>query len=231
MGLGWRHRRRIGTVAVGVLLGQWIVFGFGPSLQALGQPSFDLPSATSLSYALLPGLGSGLGVLLAIRILNAMGCRRRLRRPRDLLALLVASLAQGMVTASAGTAALILSGAVLPVIAGAAGLTWFQGDVVGGLLIAPMLLMPSARESAAPASRTESWAVMACSAAVTLTIFLGGIRSGHVHVAATYLCLLPLAWGILRCSPSTVAAQAPWWVWCRLWSPPAAWVPSRDSPT
>jgi signal transduction histidine kinase len=118
-----------------------------------------------------------------------------------------AALGQGVVTATAGTATLLLTGSLMSVTAGAVALTWFQGDVVGGLLIAPMLLMPSTREAAAPASKAESWAAMGCTAAVTLAIFLGGLRSGHVHVVATYLCLLPLAWGIVRCPPVMVAAQ------------------------
>ncbi|MGA7595279.1 MAG: PAS domain S-box protein [Gallionella sp.] len=102
----------------------------------------------SIDAHLLPdcciALGNTLAPLLAARILRRGQFGFMLDKARDILLLVVAAAIGMVVSAGCGTTSLVLFGMLPPQDADTAFFSWWAGDFIGVLLIAPLLLNISA---------------------------------------------------------------------------------------
>jgi integral membrane sensor domain MASE1 len=136
----------------------------------LGAFLVNAPLGPSLPAAALISVGNTLGPLCGYLMLRRAGFRTQLGRPADVLALVfLGALASTLVSASIGTGALVLAGAVPLPEYGPTWSVWWAGDGMGVLVIAPVLLSArSWRPGAMPPLRwIEAAALLVGTAAVT----------------------------------------------------------------
>src|SRR5579863_2674306 len=93
------------------------------------------PPAVALGIA----VGNTLAPVAAAWLLRKVRFDPHLARPRDALALVLAGTTSTTISASVGTACLVLSGAVPSMHFGSTWLVWWTGDAMGMLLVAPFL--------------------------------------------------------------------------------------------
>ena len=126
-------------LAVALLLGgkskYWPAIFFG----TLG---YNLCAARDLLPALLVALGNTLEALLCLALL-ARNARFHadLSRPYDYVLLMLAAIPAAALAALAGTAALLLAGSVPGALAGAAWFRWWQGNMLGIILVTPLAMI------------------------------------------------------------------------------------------
>lgn len=99
----------------------------------------NLPISPSPAVALGIAVGNTLAPVVAVWILRRVRFDTHLARPRDALALVLAGTTSTTLSASIGTACLILSSAVPTAHFGSTWLVWWTGDAMGMLLVAPFL--------------------------------------------------------------------------------------------
>ena len=123
-------------LAVVALLG----FGYGmwPAV-AVAAFAVNLPISPTASAAALIAVGNTLAPIAAVALLRRGGFRRDLVRLRDALLLMGVALTSMTISASIGTASLVLSDAVSSSRASVTWWTWWTGDAMGVLLVAPFL--------------------------------------------------------------------------------------------
>ncbi|MGW5361351.1 MASE1 domain-containing protein [Actinopolymorpha pittospori] len=98
-------------------------------------------SFISWQPALLTGIGNMLAPLCAYFLLRRVGFRINLDRLRDALALVFLGAFVGMAVGTAiGTAVAVAYGITPPSMVVATAFTWWTGDVMGVLVVAPLLL-------------------------------------------------------------------------------------------
>lgn len=99
----------------------------------------NLPISRSPAVALAIALGNTLAPVAAAFLLRKVRFDTHLARPRDALALVIAGTASTTLSATAGSACLVLSGAVSESHFGSTWLVWWTGDAMGMLLVAPFI--------------------------------------------------------------------------------------------
>ncbi len=144
-------------------------------------------------------LGNTAGPLLAARMLQRLKFQEALDRPRD-ITLLVASAALGMlVSASAGLISLLLFRALPVQDSGLAWLFWWAGDVVGVLMVVPLLLNLSGsmlKDIAAHKLEFLAWALLTL--VLGWGVFFLNNENGN-HSLPLVFTLLPLVvWSAMR---------------------------------
>jgi len=141
---------------------------------ALGAFLVNVSLGPSPAVVLAIVAGNTLGPLLAYRLLRRAGFRVELDRLRDAVALVFLGALTGMlVSATIGSGALVLSGALPPGEFWPTWAVWWTGDAMGVLVITPVLLLLSAarwptREQIRPLRWLEAALLVACTCAVTL---------------------------------------------------------------
>ncbi|MDP1929735.1 MAG: MASE1 domain-containing protein [Thiobacillus sp.] len=100
----------------------------------------NLIIGSTLPLAAGIAVGNTLGPILAVVWLKRAGFHQAFDRQRDVGLFIVAASLGMMVSALGGVANLHFAGLVPPGSAGTAWLTWWMGDAVGVLLVAPLLL-------------------------------------------------------------------------------------------
>ena len=123
------------AIAVVLLLGYrvWPGILVGALLANLMTP---VPVATSVAIA----IGNTLEALAAGFLFGSFGFHNSLDRARDVFKFVIAVLLCTMVSATVGTFSLCLGHAAKWVDFGSLWMTWWLGDSVGGLVLAPLLL-------------------------------------------------------------------------------------------
>src|ERR1041385_5379845 len=161
------------AVAALVLLGDRMAIG-----GALGPFLANATTSAPLPVAIAAAAGNSLEALVASQLLRRVAdFNPRLQRVRDVFALTVLGAAiPSVVAATIGSAALALTGqlprAGLP---GAWG-TWWAGDAVGIVLIAPLLLAWLTRKFDRPSlARAAELAALSLSAALVSVLLFGGV--------------------------------------------------------
>jgi integral membrane sensor domain MASE1 len=160
----------------------------------LGAFLVNVPLGPSLPAAALISVGNTLAPLCGYLMLRRAGFRTRLERPADVLALVfLGALASTLVSASIGTGALVLAGAVPPSAYGPTWSVWWAGDAMGVLVIAPPLLIARLRWPRAmpPRRWIEATALLVGAAAVTSFIATSTL-------SALFLVFPLLIWAALR---------------------------------
>ena len=168
----------IGAFAVNLLAG-------APILTALGIAAGNTAEAVAAAYLLF----------------RFTDFRKSLERPRDVVALIV--LAAGlstMISASVGVTSLFASGIISADRIAETWRAWWVGDLIGDLLVAPLILV-WATYVPARVSRKRTLETVSLSAAILISAFLVFGMPGSTSDAARgqeYLLFPPLIWAALR---------------------------------
>jgi PAS domain S-box-containing protein len=161
---------------------------------AVGAFIANATSSASIGEAAGISVGNTLEALVGATLLLRVGLRPTLDRVRDVAALVVLGAASSSAIAATNGAGLLrLTGSVEHF--GSGWLLWWMGDAMGALIVAPLLLVWSARPWKAfprPAQRLEALAVAAALAAVSSVVFV----DGHWRYSHTVFPLL--IWATLR---------------------------------
>ncbi|MFL5797886.1 MAG: SpoIIE family protein phosphatase [Actinomycetota bacterium] len=149
---------------------------------AIAAFAVNAPIGNHLWVAAATAGGNTLAPLLAATLLQRVGFRQELDRQRDAIAIVfLGALGSMLVSASIGTGALAVSGAVRWSDFGSAWTVWWTGDAMGVLVVAPFLLTVVAfmRRRPPPASwarRVEASALFVLITAVALWVTQSNLR-------------------------------------------------------
>jgi signal transduction histidine kinase/integral membrane sensor domain MASE1 len=190
----------------GIALAALLVLGFRvwPGIM-LGAFAANLWIGASVPVASGIAVGNTLEALIgAYALRHLAGFDEALERLRDVLSLVViAGLLSTLLSASIGVASLRLGGVITSAQAADTWRAWWLGDLIGDLLVAPVLLtLAAARRSAIgmprrPRPSVEAAAVGVSTAAISFALF-GPLAVG-LH-SMVYL-FPPLTWAALRFGP------------------------------
>lgn len=161
---------------------------------AIGAFAANLANDAGATTAGAITVGNTLAPLVATYFLRRIfRFEATLERVRDVLALFVSALAAMTLSATAGTAALLVTGAAGADTVRSVWLVWWVGDSIGVVLFAPFLLVMSGvrRASALGARAAEAVALVAVTALSTYLVF-------RATVPLVYLLFIPLVWASLR---------------------------------
>jgi integral membrane sensor domain MASE1 len=148
-----------------LVLGLWAWPGI-----TLGALLVNVPLGPSVPAVIGIAVGNTLAPVCGYLLLRRVGFRRQLDRLADALALVfLGALASTLVSASVGTGALVLAGAVAPTTFLSTWSVWWTGDAMGVLIVAPVLLV--ARDWRWPRGvRPYRWIEAAALLASTFTV-------------------------------------------------------------
>ncbi|MFZ6843439.1 bifunctional diguanylate cyclase/phosphodiesterase [Undibacterium sp. RuTC16W] len=153
----------------------------------------ELSAGFNIPIALTMSLGNTLGPLLCTLILRHLKFNRHFVRRKDVVWFTLASMAGMMVSATGGSLTLWQHGLIHEI--STVWLTWWAGDVVGTLLIAPLLLSVSLQSIALLHNRgKEVMVFMAILYAINWSIFL--MQQHQLHL--TFVAVAAIVWPALR---------------------------------
>jgi integral membrane sensor domain MASE1 len=172
--------------------------------------SIGAPVLVACGMALGNTLEALIGALLLTRV---VGVRPALNRLRDVLGLIV--LAAGLstlVSATIGVTSGWLGGVIPTAQYGYAWRTWWLGDAMGALVVAPLFLVWSEPRRSAWSWRwlAEALALLVATGALSLTVFGNILDLTLINVP--YLVFPPLIWATVRLGPrgaATATASIP----------------------
>ncbi|NQY26594.1 MAG: diguanylate cyclase [Piscirickettsiaceae bacterium] len=143
----------------------------------------------------LIALGNTLEPLLATYLLRLLPFTPSLYRLHDYLSLVLAGSVGAIASALLGTLALILAGFIpLSLFFSIAG-SWWMGDALGVLLIAPFLLMVSLHSYK---KVVESLLLLAFTTIVSFLVMTDWNDDLINTLGGTYILIIPLTWSVLR---------------------------------
>lgn len=185
----------------GIALAALLIFGFEvwPAI-SLGVLVGSLSQGANFDVALGMTLGNTLEALVGATLLKRFfNFQNTIDRVRDVVGLMTVSIFASMVSATIGTITLLLTGST------SAGFneiwpTWWIGDLLGALVVAPVLLV----WARPPAVRTRKHEYAEGAILLALLIFMswyvfGGIPpEGILHQALIYLVFPFIIWAALR---------------------------------
>jgi PAS domain S-box-containing protein len=189
------------AIAAVLLLGYrvWPGILLGAFLANLLTP---VPVATSVAIA----IGNTLEALSAGFLLRSFDFRNSLDRARDVFKLVIAVLICTMVTATIGTLSLCLSHAARWADFGSLWMTWWLGDAVGGLVLAPLLLAWRTKSRRwLPKRRDVEAVVVLLLLSLSAIATFGGPSPIAVHYYPLSRLTVPLfLWAAFRLGPGGV---------------------------
>jgi signal transduction histidine kinase/integral membrane sensor domain MASE1 len=187
--LGWGPR-----LWPGVALGAWLANAWA------GAPP---PVAAGIA------VGNTLEAVVGAWALRRVGFRPALDRVRDVGSLfLLAAVLSTAVSATLGVASLWAGGVLPAARVGLAWGAWWLGDLMGALVVTPLLLTWGAgrRGGAAPGRVLEALALAVSLAAVGLFVFIAeGLAPEAAEFQAPYLVFPGLLWAAIRFGPRGAA--------------------------
>src|SRR5215207_3536791 len=157
---------------------------------ALGAFLANATTDAPISVALFTAIGNPLEAIVAALLLGrALDFRVSLERARDVLAFTAFGvLVAPIPSASVGVAGLVFAGAVPSSGVVAAWFTWWAGDAMGILLVAPLILAWATRSSrSVPLARlVEAGSLVAITFAASFLVF-GGLLPRNVTAPLIYV--------------------------------------------
>jgi serine phosphatase RsbU (regulator of sigma subunit)/anti-sigma regulatory factor (Ser/Thr protein kinase) len=184
------------AVAAFVLWGRQLWPAVAVAAFAVNAPNFalDAPLGTALVSALVTSAGNTVAPLAAAILLERVGFRRQLDRLRDALSIvLLAALASMLLSATIGTAALLLAGTIDARSIPSAWIVWWTGDAMGVLAVTPFLLsLPLFREL--PRWPAKQWAEAVAILVAVIAATTWGVQSLNV----LFLALPVVGWAAWR---------------------------------
>lgn len=186
----------------GIALAALLVFGIKlwPGV-SLGVLLGSLLTGAPLNLALGMALGNTLEALAGAYLLKKyFDFHVEIDRIQDVVGLAVISLLATTVSATIGTTTLILTGSAGLDNIGAIWPTWWIGDLLGALVVAPMLLVWASPISFRSTNRVriEGGMLLALLALVTWYVFSDRTTPSIYHQALIYLIFPFIIWAALR---------------------------------
>jgi len=185
----------------GIALAALLAFGYNlwPGV-SLGVLLGSLLTGAPLGIALGMTLGNTLEALAGAFFLKRfVGFHNEINRIQDVVGLVLVSVFSTAISASIGTATLMLTGGVGQEYI-ANWLTWWIGDLLGALVVAPMLLawtfLPSFRTR--KRMYIEGGILLGLLAATTWYVFSSQPYAGIFHQAMIYVIFPFMIWAALR---------------------------------
>jgi signal transduction histidine kinase len=181
----------------GISLVAIVAWGFGmwPAI-ALGAALVNLWAGAPIAVALAIAAGNAGEALAGAWLLRAVRFDPRLHRLFDGLSLLLVAAVSTVVSASAGVLALRLAGITPAELAGRTWRVWWVGDLMGDLLVAPLLLLAWTRPRIKrhPRLLLEAAVAVLAIGITVFAVFLTRRRIGELG-APVYL-LFPILVGV-----------------------------------
>ena len=169
----------------------------------------NLTTSGSLSSAVAVAAGNTLEGLLGAYLVNRFARGRRVgERARDVFTLAVlAGIVSTAVGATAGVLAISLDGLAGWSDFGSIWLTWWLGDAVGALVVAPALLFWALRPRVHWTRRQtlEAAALLVCIVVIGIAVFDGLFPWRSRHYPLEFLCVPLLLWAAFRFEPREAA--------------------------
>ena len=186
----------------GISLAALLIFGrrLWPGV-AIGALVANLLTGAPLAVAAGIAVGNTAEALIAALLLRRVEFRPSLDRLRDVLALLtLAALVSTAVSATVGVASLQAGGLVEPGAGLKTWLAWWIGDMMGDVLVAPVLLVWLCEKPRLPRGRRLGEAVALGVASVIIAGLVFGVvsPSDSPALAQAYLLFPLLIWAALR---------------------------------
>ena len=179
----------------GIALAALLILGvrFWPAV-AVGAFTANATSGASVAVAAGISVGNTLAAVVGALLVTRIGFTPALDRVRSVLALVIGALLSTAISATNGVTVLTLADARQDSF-GTAWVLWWFGDVVGIVVVAPLLLVlydASTRARPSRAQLLEGAALLAALSAMSAVVFLGGAWR------YPYLILPFLLWAALR---------------------------------
>jgi len=163
----------------------------------------------SVSSAVAVAAGNTLEGLLGAYLVNRFARGRRVgERARDVFTLAVlAGIVSTAVSATAGVLAISLDGLARWSDFGSIWLTWWLGDAVGDLVVAPAVLFWALRPRVHWTRRQtlEAAALLVCIVVIGIAVFDGLFPWRSRHYPLEFLCVPLLLWAAFRFEPREAA--------------------------
>jgi len=186
----------------GIALAALLVFGIKlwPGV-SLGVLLGSLLTGAPLNLALGMALGNTLEALAGAYLLkHFFNFHNAIDRIQDVVGLAIVSLFATIISATIGTTTLGLIGLAGPDNLGAIWITWWIGDLLGALVIAPVLLVWATSTSLRLTNRLriEGGTLLTLLAVVTWYVFSDRPSASIYHQALIYLIFPFIIWAALR---------------------------------
>jgi integral membrane sensor domain MASE1 len=163
---------------------------------ALGAFALNATIGSSLAAAPIITIGNTLAPVCAYLLLRRVDFRTELDRRRDAVALVFLGAMAGMlVSATIGSAALVLTDAIPTDDFWPTWSVWWTGDAMGVLVVAPLLLVLLANRRIPRDLPWHRWAEAACLLASTFLVTVFAMTSSY---ELTFLVFPFLIWAALR---------------------------------
>lgn len=186
----------------GIALAALLIFGyrFWPAI-SLAVLAGSLLTGADPGLAFGMALGNTLEALAGAYLLRRfVGFHNAIDRIRDVVGLAVVAIFSTAISATVGTATLLLSRLGTWEGLGALWSTWWIGDLLGALVVAPVLLVWISPSSLRPSKRllAEGPLLLLLLLLVGLYVFGGKPPDGVLHQALIYLLFPFIIWAALR---------------------------------
>ncbi len=186
----------------GIALAVLLILGyrFWPGV-SLGVLLGSLLTGADFRVAIGMTLGNTLEALAGAYLLKRIvGVHHAMDRIRDVVGLAAVSILSTTISATIGTVTLVLAGFGQWSALGGLLLTWWIGDLLGALVVAPALLVwiSPALVGKSWGQYAEGFALLAFLAGVTWYVFGGKPPDGILHQALIYLIFPFVLWAALR---------------------------------
>src|SRR5881275_2463470 len=194
----------------GIALAALLLAGYEvwPAIMA-GAFLVHLSTTGSVPIAVAIAAGNTLEGLLGAYLVNRFARGRRVMdRARDIFTLaLLAGIVSTAVSATAGVLAISLDGQARWSDFGSIWLTWWLGDAVGDLVVAPAVLLWTQRPRVHWTRRQtlEAAALLLCIGVVGIAVFDGLFPWRSRHYPLEFLCVPLLLWAAFRFEPREAA--------------------------
>ena len=186
----------------GIGLAALLIFGYNlwPGI-SLGVLVGSLLTGAPFEVAAGIALGNTLEALVGAYCLrHFLGFHNALDRIQDVVGLALSSLFSTALGASIGSITLLLTGAIVWQAVGSIWITWWIGDLLGALVVAPLLLVWATAPPNPITKRMvgEGAVLLALLAAVTWYVFGSKAYAGVLHQAMIYVIFPFVIWTALR---------------------------------
>ena len=194
----------------GIALAALLIFGYRVWPAILVSAFFvNLTTAGSIATSIGISVGNTLEGLVGAYLVNRFANgRHAFNRARDTFKLaLLAAVFSTMVSATTGVTTLSVGGFARWADFGSIWMTWWLGDAVGALVVAPLVLLWSARPQVRWSARQiiEAAALLLGLGLVGLTVFGGLFPSTIRNYPLEFLSIPFLIWAAFRFGPREVA--------------------------